>query len=74
MSCCFCQVNFEPDARQQYLKLLGYGHLSVKEQLNEALLKCKEMKLDQQEADAVTVDDQVSMPTCLTGVAGMSSK
>lgn len=33
----FLKVNFEPDARQQYLKLLGYSHSAVKENVNVSL-------------------------------------
>ena len=30
-------MNFEPDARQHYLKLLGYTHSAVKDQVKQSL-------------------------------------
>jgi hypothetical protein len=55
------QVNFEPDARQQYLKLLGYSPSLIKEQMNEALQKGTELKCDKVEADTDIFDDRVSI-------------
>jgi hypothetical protein len=66
-------VNFEPDARQQYLKLLGYSHSSVTEQVNEVLQKNKQSKLGQQgvcddddDAENVSVHSSalLSLRTC----------
>jgi hypothetical protein len=54
------QVTFEVDARQQYLNLLGYSHSSVKEDVNEALRKSKDLKCDEEDCHADAFSEHVS--------------
>jgi len=54
--CMLMQVNFEPDTRQQYLKLLGYTQSAVQDQVKESLQKHQDLQSGR--GDNLAAEDQ----------------